>query len=208
MLKDLKKSDFKKHKLLGKGKSGYSWLAFYGSQPVVLKEMHNETVDYYHFSRPKIQLEEDSYRILRTLDIRIPRMLYCCHNERFLVKEYIAGATATETIIKGAISQSVWQYMLSLEQKMRMAGINIDYFPDNFVIDEKNVFYIDYELNPYSSEWDFSNWGIYFWLNEVGMRQFKKTLDASYISDPKNNGKPLITPALSKQRDNLLKEFR
>lgn len=39
-------------------------------------------------------------------------------------------------------------------------GINIDYFPTNFVVQDGEIYYIDYEDNHYMEEWNFENWGI------------------------------------------------
>ena len=43
------------------------------------------------------------------------------------------------------------------------AGLNIDYFPTNFVVRAKQLYYIDYECNPYDPKWDFEHWGIRYW---------------------------------------------
>lgn len=43
------------------------------------------------------------------------------------------------------------------------SGLNIDYFPTNFVVQNGVIFYIDYECNPYSDDWNFENWGIKYW---------------------------------------------
>ena len=45
----------------------------------------------------------------------------------------------------------------------KAAGLNIDYFPTNFVIRGGLIWYIDYECNDYTEEWNFGNWGIRYW---------------------------------------------
>ena len=45
----------------------------------------------------------------------------------------------------------------------RIANTNIDYFPTNFVVNNGEIFYIDYECNDYMEEWNFENWGIKYW---------------------------------------------
>jgi uroporphyrinogen-III decarboxylase len=49
---------------VGKGKSGISSLVVCDGVEYIYKEMHSETVSYYHFSGPKINLEIDAYKIL------------------------------------------------------------------------------------------------------------------------------------------------
>ena len=46
---------------------------------------------------------------------------------------------------------------------VRSFGLNIDYFPTNFVVQNGVIFYIDYECNAYMDEWNFENWGIKYW---------------------------------------------
>ena len=43
------------------------------------------------------------------------------------------------------------------------AGLNIDYFPTNFVPSAGMLYYVDYECNAYEDQWDFEHWGIRYW---------------------------------------------
>lgn len=43
------------------------------------------------------------------------------------------------------------------------AGLNIDYFPTNFVPWGGTLYYIDYECNAYMEQWDFEHWGAQYW---------------------------------------------
>lgn len=42
-------------------------------------------------------------------------------------------------------------------------NINIDYFPTNFISQNGVLYYIDFECNEYTEEWNFENWGIKYW---------------------------------------------
>ena len=44
------------------------------------------------------------------------------------------------------------------------SGLNIDYYPTNFIPENGLLYYIDYECNQYSDEWNFENWGIKYWI--------------------------------------------
>ena len=50
-----------------------------------------------------------------------------------------------------------------MAQRLQAAGLNIDYFPTNFVVCGGLLYYIDYECNPYMEEWNFENWGVKYW---------------------------------------------
>ena len=50
-----------------------------------------------------------------------------------------------------------------MAERAEAAGLNIDYFPTNFVIRDGLLWYIDYECNEYMDQWSFENWGIRYW---------------------------------------------
>jgi len=149
--------------LLGKGKGGYSWLAEQDGKQFVLKEIHHEPCDYYAFGN-KIESERRDYGLLRAAGIRVPEMLDIdIKNERIL-KEYIEGPTAMELAREGTLPA----WAIAAAEKMAAlamaAGLNIDYYPTNFILRGDELWYIDYECNPYDPQWDFENWGRDFWL--------------------------------------------
>lgn len=154
--------EYKIIKLLGKGKGGYSYLAEKDSNQYVLKQIHHEPCSYYTFGN-KIEAERNDYQRLLNAGIRIPKMVDIdIENER-IVKEYIDGETIFE-MVKNDIS--VLPYLKQIRQmahKAKSAGLNIDYFPTNFVVQNGIIYYIDYECNNYSDEWNFENWGIKYW---------------------------------------------
>ena len=62
----------------------------------------------------------------------------------------------------------------------RAAGLNIDYYPTNFVVHDGLLWYVDYECNDYSEQWDFEHWGIRYWSRmpefEVYLKDYKPTV--------------------------------
>ena len=50
------------------------------------------------------------------------------------------------------------------------AGLNIDYFPTNFILWGGVLYYVDYECNPYDAQWDFSHWGSRYWADTPELR--------------------------------------
>ena len=153
---------YKTIKLLGKGKGGYSYLVERDNRQMVLKQIHHEPCDYYTFGN-KIEAEQNDYQRLLNAGIRIPKMIDIdIENER-IVKEYIEGDTIFN-MVKNNIS--VEQYLPQVHEMAILAkssGLNIDYFPTNFVVQNRLLYYIDYECNNYMDEWNFENWGIKYW---------------------------------------------
>ena len=149
-------------KLLGKGKGGYSYLAERDGKQYVLKQIHHEPCDYYTFGN-KIESEKNDYARLVEAGIRIPKMLDIdIENERIL-KEYIDGPTIYDLVKDDAMKEMYLTQMKDMAKQVYGAGLNIDYFPTNFVVQDELIYYIDYECNNYMDEWNFENWGIKYW---------------------------------------------
>lgn len=149
-------------RLLGHGKGGYSWLAEADGKQVVVKQIHHEPCDYYTFGN-KIEAERNDYSRLRAAGIRIPEMLAIDLQAERIVKEYIAGDTVFECVRDGITVGPYLPQVREMAGLARKAGLNIDYFPTNFVIRDSLLWYVDYECNTYSEEWNFENWGIRYW---------------------------------------------
>ena len=150
------------HRLLGRGKGGYSYLADCDGQRVVVKQIHHEPCDYYTFGN-KIEAEQRDYQRLQAADIRIPQMLAIDMHEERIVKEYIEGPTVFDLIKSGASAEPWLVQVREMAARAKAAGLNIDYFPTNFVVRNGLIWYVDYECNEYMDEWSFENWGIRYW---------------------------------------------
>lgn len=149
-------------KLLGHGKGGYSYLVTDSNQKYVLKQIHHEPCDYYQFG-DKLQSELRDYERLKEVGIRMPELYEAdIPNERIL-KEYIAGDTIAELVTKDAVKAEYFEQVRAMCSILYAAGLNIDYYPTNFVVQDGLLYYIDYECNSYMEEWSFENWGIRYW---------------------------------------------
>lgn len=191
-------------KLLGKGKSGHSWLIENGSRRLVLKRMHDEPCAYYRFG-DKLAAELAAYERLKDL-VGMPRLIESSTAGRYLVKEYIQGATLSEMCAARKMPPDAYVQMLKWCRALYARGINLDYFPANFIYNSGKLYYIDYELNPYAEEWDFEHWGVYYWLNSVGMREFLATGDHLAINLPGDKGKPIAEP-FKKLAEETIKKY-
>lgn len=149
-------------KLLGHGKGGYSYLVEKDNKQYVLKQIHHEPCDYYNFGN-KIEAEINDYNKLLKTGIRIPKMIeFDIINER-IIKEYIDGPTIYE-LVKNDLCQEIYiEQVKEMATIVRQFGLNIDYFPTNFIVFAGQIFYIDYECNQYMEQWNFENWGIKYW---------------------------------------------
>lgn len=150
-------------KLLGKGKGGYSYLAEREGKRFTLKQIHHEPCDYYTFG-DKLQSELRDYNTLRSLGIKLPELYEVdVMNERIL-KEYIDGDTVAQIVERdGRAPEDAFVQVKEMCSLLYASGLNIDYYPTNFIMNDSKLYYIDYECNCYSDEWNFENWGIKYW---------------------------------------------
>ena len=139
-------------RLLGKGKGGYSYLVTDGTKEYVLKQLHHEPCEYYTFG-DKLQAELRYYETLRQLGIPMPQLLAVDAPQERILKEYIPGPTVAELL----------KAVRAMCRLLYPAGWNIDYYPTNFIPYNGTLYYIDYECNPYMTEWDFAHWGAQYW---------------------------------------------
>ena len=124
--------DFQVLKQLGKGKGGYSYLVTDGDNRYVLKQIHHEPCDYYQFGN-KMEAELRDYRRLQAVGIPMPRLLDAdMENERIL-KEYVEGETVYTLICRNEMNPDFEAQVRKMCDALYPAGLNIDYFPTNFV---------------------------------------------------------------------------
>lgn len=153
---------FSVQRLLGRGKGGYSYLVTDGAKRYVLKQIHHEPCTYYQFG-DKLAAELRDYERLRALCLPMPALLEVDRPQERLLKEFIEGETAFELVLRDALPPEYLEQMREICEKVYAAGLNIDYFPTNFVAQAGQLYYIDYECNAYMDEWNFENWGIQYW---------------------------------------------
>ena len=170
---DVNQKEYEILKLLGKGKGGYSYLASDGTRKYVLKQIHHEPCDYYQFGN-KIEAELNDYNRLKEIGIKIPAMLDVdIKNERIL-KEFIDGDTIYDLVLQDKMKSVYVDQLRSMCALLYAPHTNIDYFPTNFVVQNGEIYYIDFECNEYMDEWNFENWGIKYWSKTPEFLQYVK----------------------------------
>jgi len=166
--------EYKILKLLGKGKGGYSYLANDGTGNYVLKQIHHEPCDYYQFGN-KLEAEIHDYKRLKETGIKIPALLDAdVPNERIL-KEFIDGDTIYDLILQDKMEPAYLDQLHRMCALLYAAHLNIDYFPTNFVVQNGEMYYIDFECNAYMDEWNFENWGVKYWSRTPEFEEYRRT---------------------------------
>ena len=160
--------------LLGKGKGGYSYLVTgEDGRRYTLKQIHHEPCDYYQFG-DKLASELGDYERLRAVGVPMPALLAVDRAAERLLKEYIEGDTIYRLVLEDRMAPSYIRQMEDLCASLYAAGLNIDYFPTNFIPRDGRLLYVDYECNSYMQEWDFANWGMQYWSRTEAFLQYAR----------------------------------
>ena len=160
-------------RLLGRGKGGYSYLAEKDGAQYVLKQIHHEPCDYYTFGN-KIEAERNDHARLLATGIRMPKLLDMDMEQERILKEYIHGPTIYDLVKAGEMQPDYLAQVRRMATQAYAAGLNIDYFPTNFVVRDGLLYYIDYECNDYIEQWDLEHWGIHYWSDTQTFRDYVK----------------------------------
>lgn len=160
-------------RLLGKGKGGYSYLVEDGAKPYVLKQIHHEPCNYYQFG-DKLAAERRDYERLKKIGIRMPALLDIDEKNERILKEFIDGDTIYELVQRDQMKPGYLEQLYRMCDLLYAAHTNIDYFPTNFVVQNGEIYYIDFECNDYMDEWNFENWGIKYWSKTPEFLQYVK----------------------------------
>ena len=173
MTMDVNGRDYEVIRLLGKGKGGYSYLVSDGKAKYVLKQIHHEPCDYYQFG-DKLQSELNDYQRLVSLDLPLPKLLDVDIRQERILKEYIDGETVYHYVLRDRLKPEYVRQVRAMCAKLYPSGLNIDYFPTNFVVQEDVLYYIDYECNGYMEQWDFEHWGSAYWHKSEQFLEYAK----------------------------------
>lgn len=173
-IQKVNQKSYKIEKLLGKGKGGYSYLVTDGEKQYVLKQIHHEPCDYYQFGN-KMEAELHDYKRLKAIGIKIPEMFDIDMEQERILKEYVEGETIYEIVLNDRMKPTYMEQVQEMCALLYKANTNIDYFPTNFIVQNGELFYIDFECNDYMEEWNFENWGIKYWSKTKEFLEYVKT---------------------------------
>lgn len=154
--------EFEVVSLLGKGKGGYSYLVTDGERRYVLKQIHHEPCAYYTFG-DKLQSELRDYETLKNVGIPLPRLLDADFTQERILKDFIDGDTVNVLVKENRMQPEYYDQIHAMCRRLYAAGLNIDYYPTNFLVQEGRLYYIDFECNGYMDQWNFENWGCKYW---------------------------------------------
>ena len=176
----------------------------------VLKVMNKEVPDFEK-QLEIIKSEKFAYERMSKIGIGVPKLFEFNEENSYLVKEYIDGVCASDLASigynnKDGLTDFHFELIFDMHKRFKQVGIHVDYFPTNFIYTSDNKIYcIDYECYDYNSEWDFINWGIYYWLNQEGMKEHTQNGTTEKLNKP-GTFRPFDEP-FENTKQELMKKF-
>lgn len=172
----INEKDYTVISLLGHGKDGYSYLVTDGQGKYVLKQIAPEVLIHDN----PAATQEQGYQLLKKAGIRTPALLAVDRKRWRILKEYIEGPTAFELVLDNQLAPDTYQQIEDMSERALKEGVNIDYFPTNYVVHNGLLYYIAYDCSRYMEEWSLDNWGIQYWKRtpelEMYLREFGREL--------------------------------
>ncbi len=148
----------------------------------------------------KVEVEMNAYQILEPL-VSVSELLSVDEEREVFLKEYIDGETVASLIAEDKLPGYAIATLFEMSKRIFDASLNLDWFPNNFVVSDKKLIYVDYEYNAYSDEWNLENWGIWYWANSEGMKHYLETGSHEKINKNVESGKPIQSPFEPQVRD-------
>lgn len=170
---------------------------------VVIKELNGGVDDE---GESLIDKELFSYERLKALDISTPKLLGYNREKNLVIKEYLEGKDLLGLIRDDKLTSAHFIELLNYGELLNSDNLNIDYFPLNFILKDETLYYVNYKVFPYTEELNLRNWGIFYWINNEGIKRYMETGDEYFINN-KNEKMPVITEALKQKRDEIYKEY-
>ncbi len=158
-------------RFLGKGKGGYSYLVTDGVGRYTLKQIHHEPCDYYTFG-DKLASELGDYERLKAVGIPVPELIGVDRERELILKQFVDGESIYEKVLHDEMVPDYYEQVRAMCRKLYPAGLNIDYFPTNFIVEDGKLWYIDYECNGYMERWDFEHWGNDYWWKSPAFLEY------------------------------------
>lgn len=200
---------FERIKQIGQGKSGKVYLYRNDDEAYAVKFFEYGTHDKMINAIPIdeiLRFELETYKILESLEIPIPKLIGFDTERQILIKQLICGENIIDMIADNKLTSQIFEMIFNISKSLSAAGYHVDFFPANFMFDGEKMWYVDYEIHSYIEEWSFEQWGIYYWLNPSGIKGFLETKDGDFINKP-GTVKPYDNDEVKAKRDELVKQY-
>ena len=149
-------------KALGHGKSGDCYLVSMGQARCVVVQLDRDCGDSDSWGK-RLAGERRDYRRLVEARIRVPELIEVDEAHGRLLRAYIPGPTAFELVRDDGMRPEYLNQVRAMAALAREAGLNLDYLPENFVVYDGQLYYVEYRCADYRDDENFDNLGARYW---------------------------------------------
>lgn len=101
---------------------------------------------------------------LKKLGITIPKILKKDKDVFAIVYQYINGETIAEHLAKEDLPDEYFTYIFNMYRFARFSKFEINYLPENFKLEGKNLYYLSLEKSEQNPEKNLENYGLNYWI--------------------------------------------
>lgn len=105
-----------------------------------------------------------------------------------VVMQYIEGTTILDMLIKGDLEEVFYEMIFEIDWLARNDKLMLDFRPDQFIYDGKQMYYLPFRCRTYDSKETFSNTYIKLWFYTEDLVKYLKDMNLPY--DEKRIGNP------------------
>lgn len=105
-----------------------------------------------------------NHKTLKKYGINIPKVLKVDKKNMAIISKFVDGETALVMIAKEELPDVVCEQLFSIYRFARFSEIELDYHPENYIFDGKELFYVSEHFEPKNINKNLENFGIFFWF--------------------------------------------
>lgn len=105
--------------------------------------------------------------------------------QNITIEQFIEGQNALSKLVEGDLPDEFYQELFNVYRFCRFSKIEINYFPENFILGKKKMYYTSFDCRPQDEKYNLENYGLYYWiysselvthLKELGIKEDKSRL--------------------------------
>ena len=131
----------------------------------------------------KYKMSEPFYNEVRQIEalernkIRIPRVIKINKKDMSIIEEVVEGTSLFDLFIDNKLEEKHFEKLFLIYRFARFEKHDIDYRPQNFILDNKNeLIYVGRKIFPSEEKLNLENYGLRFYFDSVEAKQNAKEL--------------------------------
>ncbi len=108
--------------------------------------------------------------------INIPKVVSIDKKYKFVLIKYLEGESILNCLIKGDLSENIYQQIFNASWYGKMAQLKPNFSPDKWFLVGDKLYYFSFDVKPYNKDSDFVKKDIYLWFYNKDFVKYLKEL--------------------------------